>query len=200
MSRADDAAVDEVIKFIKTHAGAPGFVVDLRGADGGSELVARRIARQFCAKQRIYARSKYRGGADPGDFGPTYDRTLDASDTPYTKPVVCVLGPGCVSSGEAFAMMMQCLPNVTTVGRASRGSSGNPRPCTLPGVPVTVLFSRWVDMLPDGRPIEGRGIAPSVAVELSEEEYEKADPTWQKALVVLRDKVEEATDSKKVTP
>ena len=165
MSRSDDAAVGEVVEFIRAHHEAPGFVVDLRGADGGAEGVGRRIASEFCARNTVYARSKYRGGPGPGDFGPTYERELDASARPYTKPVVCVLGPGCVSSGEAFAKMMKCLPNIITVGRPTRGSSGNPRPCTLPGVPVTVLYSRWVDMLPDGTPVEGRGVPPAVRVD-----------------------------------
>jgi C-terminal processing protease CtpA/Prc len=185
------------VQFVKDHRHAPGFVVDLRGAGGGGEGVAHRIAREFCAKDTIYAKSKYRGGPGPRDFGPTYDRVLEHSDEPYTKPVVCVFGPGCVSSGEAFAKMMKCLPNVTTVGRPTRGSSGNPRPCTLPGVPVTVLYSRWVDMLPNGTPVEGRGVPPEVLVDLPEADYQDADPTWEKALAVLRAKVQAMADPTK---
>lgn len=189
MSRSDDAAVEKVVEFIRAHADVPGFIIDLRGADGGSEEVAQRIAREFCGMPTIYALSKYRGGPDPGDFGPTYDRVLEATNKPYTKPVVCILGPGCISSGEAFAKMMRSLPHVTTVGRRTRGSSGNPRPCSLPGVPVTVLYSRWVDMLPDGTPVEGRGVPPNILVELPEEAYKDADPTWKKAVETLRAKV-----------
>ena len=37
--------------------------------------------------------------------------------------------------------MMKCLPQVTTVGLPTRGSSGNPKPFKLPGVPVTVIYS-----------------------------------------------------------
>jgi C-terminal processing protease CtpA/Prc len=106
--------------------------------------------------------------------------------------VVCVLGPGCVSSGEGFAKMMKCLPHVATLGSPTRGSSGNPRPFTLPGVPVTVMYSRWVDMLPDGTPVEGRGVPPEILVDLPETSYEHADPTWERALKVLREKVRAA--------
>jgi hypothetical protein len=188
-SRADAEAVDQVVAFIQDHADAPGFLVDLRTADGGSEPLAQRIAREFAARDTVYAKSKYRDGPLPTDFGPTYDRVLEASERPFTKPVVCVLGPGCVSSGEGFAKMMKCLPHVMTVGLPTRGSSGNPKPFTLPGVPVTIMYSRWVDMLPDGTPIEGRGVPPEILVDLPETSYETADPTWERAVKVLREKV-----------
>jgi Peptidase family S41/Tricorn protease C1 domain len=193
-SRANEDAVDQVVAFIRAHADASGFLVDLRSADGGNELLARQIAREFAAKDTVYAKSKYRDGPLPTDFGPTYDRILEASDRPFSKPVVCVLGPGCVSSGEGFAKMMKCLPQVTTVGLPTRGSSGNPMPFKLPGVPVTVIYSRWVDMLPDGTPIEGRGVPPEILVDLPEASYDIADPTWERALEVLREKVKVTRD------
>src|SRR5205807_3503568 len=103
------------------------FFVDLREANGGNESLALEIARLFCGKQTIYARSKYRSGKKHDEFGQVYDRVLPASDKPYLKPVVCILGQRCVSSGEGFAQMMKCLPHVATVGENTRGASGNPR-------------------------------------------------------------------------
>jgi C-terminal processing protease CtpA/Prc len=154
--------------------------------------LAQRIAREFAARDAVYARSKYRDGPKPSDFGPTYSRVLEASERPFTKPVVCVLGPGCVSSGEGFAKMMKALPQVTIVGLPTRGSSGNPSPFTLPGVPVMVMYSRWVDMQPDGTPVEGRGIPPEILVDRPESAYEKSDPTWERAVEILRAKVRSA--------
>lgn len=186
-SQATEWDVSRVVEFIRTHAEAPGFVIDLRGANGGNEMLARRIAREFCANDTVYARSKYRDGPKASDFGKTYDRILEKSNTPYTKPVVCVLGPGCVSSREGFAKMLSCLPHVTTVGLPTRGSSGNPKPFELPGVPITIMYSRWVDMMPDGTPIEGRGVPPRVVVDVPATAYEQDDPTWKKAIDVLRE-------------
>jgi C-terminal processing protease CtpA/Prc len=114
---------------------------------------------------------------------------LKAAAKPYTKPVVCLIGPRAVSSGEGFVQMLKCLPHVTTVGARTRGSSGNPQPFALPGVPVTVWYSRWVDLLPDGTPIEGAGIAPDIAVQAPRHAYHEKDPTWDKAVEVLRAKV-----------
>ena len=42
-----------------------------------------------------------------------------------TEKVVCIIGPGCVSSGEGFAKMLAALPHVTLVGEPTRGSSGS---------------------------------------------------------------------------
>jgi RNA polymerase sigma factor (sigma-70 family) len=191
-SRADEASVRRIVEFIRTHAAAPGFLIDLRGADGGNEGLARLIAREFCAVPTVYARSKYRSGPKPTDFGPVYDRVLEPSDKPFLKPVVCILGPGCVSSGEGLAQMLVCLPNVTSVGLPTRGSSGNPKPFRLPGVPVQIAYSRWVDLMPDGQAIEGRGIQPQVLVDLPEKAFESRDPIWDKAMEILRKRAEES--------
>ena len=131
-------------------------------------------------------RTQLRDGPGPGDFGPTYDRVLEAGDDPYTKPVVCILGPGCVSSGEGFAKMMACLPHVATVGLPTRGSSGNPAPVDVGETGLRVYFSRWVDLMPDGTPIEGTGIPPALVVAVAADRYKDADPTLVKGLEILR--------------
>jgi C-terminal processing protease CtpA/Prc len=147
------------------------------------------IAEQFCAKEVVYAKQKYRNGSRHEDFTSVYTRTLNASANPYTKPVVCIIGPGAVSSGEGFAKMMMALPHVTTVGMPTRGASGNPKPYKLGGTGVTVTFSRWVDLLPNGETFEGRGIPPQVLVEEPASAYTERDPTLEKAFEVLREKV-----------
>jgi hypothetical protein len=187
-SRADKDSVRMVVEFIRAHHAAPGFLVDLREASGGNELLAQEIAREFCSKDAVYAKSKYRAGPGHGEFGPVYDRVLKAGEKPYTKPVVCLIGPRAVSSGEALVQMMKCLPHVTTVGARTRGSSGNPKPFELPGLAVTVWYSRWVDLMPDGTPIEGAGIAPDTAVDALPGAYKEKDPTWEKGVEVLRKK------------
>jgi C-terminal processing protease CtpA/Prc len=196
-SKADKESVRQAVEFIRAHHDAPGFLVDLREASGGNELLAREIARELCGKDAVYAKSKYRAGPGHEDFGPVYDRVLKAGEKPYTKPVAVLIGPRAVSSGEGFVQMLKCLPHVTTVGARTRGSSGNPKPFTLPGVAVTVWYSRWVDLLPDGTPIEGAGIAPDVAVDAPAGAYKEKDPTWEKAVEVLRKK---ASAGKLATP
>lgn len=189
-SAATPELVAKAAAAIEKLADAPGFVIDLRNANGGSEPLAQEIARLFCAKTTVYAKSRYRSGKGHAEFTEDYPRELPAakSGRPYLKPVVCLLGPGCVSSGEGFAKMMAALPHVTTVGLPTRGSSGNPGPEEVGETGVVVYFSRWVDLLPDGTPFEGKGVPPAVRVEVPAEAYKDADPTLAKGLEVLRAK------------
>jgi hypothetical protein len=171
-------------------ADAPGFVIDLRNANGGSEPLAQEVARLFCEKKVVYAKSRYRDGPGHDEFTEHYPRELPAakSGKPYLKPVVCLLGPGCVSSGEGFAQMLAALPHVITVGLPTRGSSGNPNAVEVGDTGLVVYFSRWVDLMPDGTAIEGKGIQPKVVVETTAEATKDADPTLAKGLEVLRAK------------
>jgi C-terminal processing protease CtpA/Prc len=191
-SAADDEGVKQALAAIEKLRDAPGFVVDLRAANGGDERKARQIARLFCGKKTVYAKSKYRDGPGHGDFTREFDRWLEPAERPYLGPVVCLIGPGAVSSGEGFVKMMRALPHVTTVGLPTRGASGNPQPVELAGGGVAVWFSRWVDLLPDGTPTEGVGIAPEVEVREPAAAYAERDPTLEKGLEVLRAKVSKA--------
>lgn len=189
-SQADDAAVQQALDAMEKLRDVPGFVVDLRAANGGDERKAQRLAQWFCPRRMVYAKSRFRTGAPQHDaFGPDRQRWLEATERPYTRPVVCLIGSGAVSSGEGFVKMMKCLPHVTLVGKRTRGASGNPRPVQLGETGIAVWFSRWVDLLPDGTPIEGVGIAPAIEVAAPAADYQQKDPTLEKGLEVLRQKV-----------
>jgi C-terminal processing protease CtpA/Prc len=71
----------------------------------------------------------------------------------------------------------------------TRGASGNPQPYTLSETGVTVIFSRWVDLMPDGETFEGKGISPDVIIDEPPSVYQKQDPTLEKALEILRQKI-----------
>jgi C-terminal processing protease CtpA/Prc len=183
---ANKADVRKAIAEIQELRDAPGFIVDLRKANGGSEPLAAQIASQFCSRNVLYAKSKRRNGPGHNQFEPENSRTLEASENPFTKPVVCLIGPGAVSSGEGFVKMMKALPQVTTVGMPTRGASGNPQEHELGDTGVTVYFSTWVDLTPDGATFEGKGIQPEIEVNLPATDYASADPTLEKGIEVLR--------------
>ncbi len=178
----EDAPYREIEAALAGLLDAPGFLLDLRANGGGDEVRAQRIASFFTDTTRVYARSRFRSGPGAGDLVDGPERRIGPrSEGSFTRPIVCLIGPRCMSSGEGFAKMMRALPHVTLVGRATRGSSGNPAPVDLPNG-VSVWFSRWVDLLPDGTSPEGIGIRPDVEVA-----HEGAgDPTFQAALEELR--------------
>jgi RNA polymerase sigma-70 factor (ECF subfamily) len=176
----------QLLDFIAEQRQAPGFIVDLRRAGGGNEALAREIAERFCAKEVVYARSLFRGGPGHTEFTRPLERKLKAAADPIAAPLVVVLGPGCVSSGEGWAKMFAALPQVKTIGQPTLGSSGNPQPFTLPGLDIKVWYSRWVDQMPDGTVVEDHGIHPQIPVSFGPEAFASADPTWEKALAVLK--------------
>jgi hypothetical protein len=188
-SAANEADVKTAVEAIQKLRSAPAFVVDLRRANGGNENLALLIASQFCAKKTVYAKSKYRDGPEHDHFGQAFERVLPRSPDAYTRPVVCLIGPGAVSSGEGFVKMMKCLPHVSTVGMPTRGASGNPKPWPLSRTRLTVYYSSWVDMLPNGEVYEGVGIAPDTRVDLPKDAYLTADPTLEKGFDILRAKL-----------
>lgn len=141
----------------------PGLIVDLRANRGGRESNAQRIASYWTDQRRVYGRSKTRSGMKGGGFIENAKRQIyPAKGLPaYKKPIVVLIGPACVSSGEGMAMMLRALPQAVFVGEATQGSSGNPSPLLLPNG-VTVYYSRWVSMLPSGTSFEGKGLSPDI--------------------------------------
>lgn len=160
---------------------APGIIFDLRTNHGGDEMRGKRIASMFADQRRVYAKHRFRRGAG---FADPMERVFEPREGPrYTKPVIVLTGPVCVSSGEGLVLMMKSLPHVTLVGRPTRGASGNPAPVELPNG-VTVWYSRWLASLPDGALFETTGIAPDVDVK----HVDGRDPAFDEAVRRLRGK------------
>ena len=157
-------------------------LVDLRWNGGGDERRGRVIAARFADRERVYSRRRVRAGVGPLELSePIEARLAPAANADPTTPVVVLIGPGCVSSGEGLAMMFHSLPHVRLVGKPTRGASGNPAPVELPNG-VDVWFSRWLAYLADGTPLERRGVPPHVDVDPAR----LGDPTFSKGLEVLR--------------
>ena len=192
VGRADNVGV-AVITGLPTHAdydgmihamselgNVSGFIIDLRRNVGGSESRAAQIAGLFAVKRTMYARTQTRNNR--GKIEETQPRYLEpAASDPIGVPVVCLIGPGCISSGEGFALMMKSLDHVTLIGQPTRGASGNPKPVTL-STHVRVRFSRWLSLETDGTPIESRGVLPDQLIE----HVEGRDATFDRALELLR--------------
>jgi carboxyl-terminal processing protease len=160
-----------------------GLVLDLRPNIGGNETWARQIVQHFADQPRVYARRAVRSGPGPDDFGAWHDvwlRPVGGAGKPFTKPIVVLLGPACVSSGEGMAQMLDVLPHVRTVGQPTRGASGSPTHLPLPN-DFDVWFSTWKNQQADGTDLEGRGVQPDIPVEHKGD----GDPTLAAGLAEL---------------
>ena len=139
-----------------------GLIVDVRLNGGGSETLARQVAGRFVAKEFVYGFNQYRNGPAHTDLTERMPRVVEPRGPwRYERPVLLLIGARVMSSNESFVAMMTGAANVTTMGAATCGSSGNPRRLELPGG-VTVSLPRWIDYRPDGTPLDERGMTPQV--------------------------------------
>jgi hypothetical protein len=172
--QADEKTAAEMLAAFDALLDSKGLIIDLRVNGGGSEPLAQQFASRLISEPLEYAQNQFRNGARYDDLITLGTRIVQPGKNPaYTGPIVGLIGPGCVSSGEGFALMLKALPNATLIGQPTRGASGNPQPVLLPNW-LKVHYSTWVPLDMDGKAFEGTGIAPDQLVE--------DDPTGVKGL------------------
>lgn len=103
---------------------APGIIVDLRDNGGGYDQIAADICGYFY-NERTHYEHVYRRNSSTGVF--ELDTTIEiVPRTPYFGgPVIAMVGPSCVSTGEGLAKYIQRLQRGKVVSfYASNGSFG----------------------------------------------------------------------------
>lgn len=185
---SDAELPDLVDKMLETLGDSWGLVLDLRYNGDGDELLARAIAGRFLDRPRVYSLNQYRSGPKHDDLGPMLDRVVEPRGPwRFEAPVVVLIGQCTMSSAESFALMLAQAPQATTLGDRTAGSSANPRRVET-GLNITVNLPRWIDRLPDGRPLEPGGIEPQVHVKAAPEAFTpRSDPVLFCALEKLRE-------------
>jgi Peptidase family S41/Tricorn protease C1 domain len=159
----DDASLPEQFdKALEQMRHTKGLIVDVRWNGGGNERLAQQVAGRFLQKTVVYAYDQFRDGPERTNLTKRFPRST-GPDGPwrYEKPVILLIGQKCMSSGESFVGMMMGATNVTTMGDHTCGSSGNPQVLELP-LDMTVGVPRWIDFLPDGKPLDEHGFRPQI--------------------------------------
>jgi C-terminal processing protease CtpA/Prc len=167
------------------------LIVDLRYNSGGNESLGRAIAGRFADRSYVYSLSQFRNGVNHDDLSPKLERKFEPrAPWCYESPVIVLGGQQTMSSAESFYLMLAQCPNVTTMGDRTAGSSGNPRRIEALGN-ITVNLPRWLDLLPNGEPLDKAGAPPDVPVNVSADEFtNETDPVLQAALTRLREILE----------
>ncbi|MHC5064660.1 MAG: S41 family peptidase [Planctomycetota bacterium] len=164
-----------------------GLVIDVRPNSGGSETLARQVAQYFVDGTKVYAKHATRKGKGAKNFHPVSKREIRGKRDRdrFGKPVVVLMSRYCMSSCEAFLLMMKQAEMSTLVGQRSFGSSGNPKAHDLPNG-VELYLPSWKVMRLDESCFEGEGIAPDVEVVVEEGDLAERDPILERGLEVLR--------------
>lgn len=166
--------VDRFDEMVDSLLDAPGLIVDLRGNGGGILEASLDMAGRFLAED---APLQYLQIREPGQnlvievFDPTTGSIstkrpylAHSRKSTYTGPVIVLIDRGCFSACETFAGGLKSLGRVLVIGpERSGGGSGAVSGLRLPSGAV-ISFSWTVGWLPDGRQIEGHGVAPDIVV------------------------------------
>ena len=165
---------------------APGLIIDVRANGGGSDATALAIVSRFTQRPLVASYVQIRNGPAVTDLDTPIARVVSPRGPwQFTRPVVVIAGRAGFSATESFVAAMRVLPNVMVIGDTTGGASGNPATFSLAnGWQFTV--PRWLEFTPDRQPIEGRGVAPQVAIPWTPSTYDsERDPLIDAAVGML---------------
>jgi carboxyl-terminal processing protease len=163
---------------------ARGLVIDIRRNGGGSSNVGYRVAswitndtletsrwrtREHRAAQKAWGsfgaeRHRAYGEMDAWYDGGSHGRVAPADGERVIVPTIVLQDHDTFSAAEDFLVAVDAIPHVTTLGRPTGGSTGQPLMLELPGGGGARIVTKR-DTFPDGRDFVGIGIFPDVHVE-----------------------------------
>jgi len=176
--------IDEALAALKD---ASALVLDVRGNGGGDPELAMAIAGRFLPKSGIAEYIRFRSGPGHDDFGDRYPITASpAGDRRFTGRIALLTDRRDFSAAESFVLDLRATARVTIVGDTTGGASGRPIVRELPNG-WTYRLSTWVAYTPDGRPYEGIGLPPDMAVQPRPGDWARGtDRVLETAITVLR--------------
>jgi C-terminal processing protease CtpA/Prc len=182
---AEVAALRAVLEGFE-HAGALGWIVDMRWNGGGPSI---QLSRLLVNHGRLFSRLRHNElRLSDGTLLPMrQDIDLDGTALPFQRPLVILIGPGSVSGAESFAGPMQAHGRATLVGERTAGGCGLVRSANLaPGWSI-FLASHHTDFGPDEWQLNRVGVTPDVHITPTPaDEAAGRDPQLHRALEILR--------------
>ena len=168
---------DEAVEEILRQGSLSGLILDLRNNPGGVLSAAVEIASEFIDQGAIVTEEFADGSRQ--DFKSTRLGRLT------TVPVVVLLNKGSASASEILAAALKCGRRAEIVGERSfgKGTVQDARDLS-DGSGVHITVAKW--LTPEGKWVNGEGIAPDYEVEITDEDVEAGrDPQLEKAIEVL---------------
>jgi C-terminal processing protease CtpA/Prc len=175
----DEAVVEQFEEIVpQLRARARGIIVDVRLNGGGNSAYGDRIGSYFTERAMpvmTWTSPKhvavYKAWGARQDESGEYRAYGDGTATIEPQVLVVDPAPGptlsvsayTYSAAENFVLVMQQMPQVTTMGTTTAGSTGQPLIFRLPhGIVAGITTKR--DMTPEGEDFVGVGLAPDVEV------------------------------------
>lgn len=155
-----------------------GLIFDLRGNPGGLLREAVRVSSIFLEDKPVLI-ERFSDGTEQ-----VYD-TEGRPAVPADLPIVVLVDEGSASASEIVAGALQDAGRAVLIGVTTFGKGSVQLPHTLSdGSLMRVTIARWYT--PADRSIDGTGLAPDIAVEITDEQIEaEEDPQLDRAIELL---------------
>ncbi len=165
-----------------SRTGASRLIVDVRNSSLGDLDEGVAVARLFVPTGTLAIRESKSGGQEP--------LAAVKGDGSITLPVTLLVDSGTSGPAEIFAAALAGNKRAETIGEHTIGRAGTQELVKLPdGSALWITTARY--LTPDGKPIQGKGLEPDVAVDQPEGEFgvaQQSDPILDKALERLSPK------------
>ena len=162
--------------------GSDAIVLDIRGNFGGMAMMAPGVAGHFIDTTLTLGTMIQRGGVQQFVINPQRVNSANKRVKPFGGAVAIVVDELSISTSEIFAAGMQALGRARVFGAQSAGQA-------LPSVAERlpngdILYHAIANFLsPTGKPVEGTGVVPDVAVPVTRSQLlQGRDPALDAAL------------------
>jgi C-terminal processing protease CtpA/Prc len=164
-----------------------GLIIDIRDCPGGDDWVAIMIINRLCDRRRVAFHRQTKVGPGEDELTPLKTWHLEPEgDLQFRGPIVLLTCDSVFSGGEAFALAIKQLPQVTIVGEHTNGIFSYELEKKLPnGWRYSLSYQKYFSA--DMVCYEGRGVPADIELFNTKSDIETGiDPLIIRAIEVLR--------------
>jgi carboxyl-terminal processing protease len=181
-----EGALEEVLRELSSHK---AMILDLRTNAGGFAFYSKIFAGGFADGKHLIGTVQIRNGPRHSDFSEkTSEVTQVTGAQQFLKPVIVLTDRATISGGEYLALHMKSFGHVTHLGDTSAGDFGATGMRRFLPNGWSYTYSIKMFLLPDGRSLDGIGIAPDIYVKNSKADIQGGnDKVLEKSIQYLFD-------------
>lgn len=154
----------EIDTILEKHYSKKGLILDLRTNGGGKDINSQEVLSRFAPEKTLIRKIRYRNGPNHSDLSNPILDYISPKGFKYDKEVILLIDRSVYSAAEDFVLGMRQFQNVTILGQATGGGSGNPVAFDLPNGWIYTV-SRWQILQPESDSLyEGIGLFPDIFI------------------------------------